>query len=81
MRNRRPHSIGNVKSPCVLVCRIENGECAGCKRTVDEIRDWMIMSEYEQRMLLYELEWRKNERKHERIISCACSADRRKKPY
>ena len=61
MRNRRP-SVGNAKSPCVLVCRIENGECAGCKRTVDEIRDWIVMSEYEQKKLLSELKWRKDVR-------------------
>ena len=61
MRNRRP-SVGKVPSPCILVCRIENGECAGCKRTIDEIRDWIIMSEYEQKKLLHELKWRKDVR-------------------
>ena len=57
MRNRRP-SVGNVPSPCVKVCRIIDGYCTGCKRTIDEIRDWMIMSEYEQKKLKYELLWR-----------------------
>ena len=61
MRNRRP-SVGSQESPCVLVCRIENGECVGCNRTVDEIRDWIIMSDYEQRKLLAELKWRKDVR-------------------
>ena len=61
MRNRRPN-VGQVPSPCILVCRIDNGYCAGCLRTVDEIRDWMIMSEYEQKKLLHELMWRKNVR-------------------
>ena len=59
MRNRRP-SVGKVPSPCVLICRIEDGYCAGCKRTIDEIRDWIILSEYEQKKLLYELQWRKD---------------------
>jgi uncharacterized protein len=59
MRNRRP-DIGTVPSPCILVCRIEDGYCAGCLRTVDEIRDWIIMSEYEQKKLLHELQWRKD---------------------
>jgi predicted Fe-S protein YdhL (DUF1289 family) len=57
MRNRRP-SVGTVPSPCVKVCRIKDGYCAGCKRTIDEIREWMIMSEYEQQKLLYELKGR-----------------------
>jgi predicted Fe-S protein YdhL (DUF1289 family) len=63
MRNRRP-DVGQVPSPCVLICRIEDGECVGCKRTIDEIRDWIIMSEYEQNKLLRELDWRKNVRDH-----------------
>lgn len=63
MRNRRP-DVGQVPSPCVLICRIEDGECVGCKRTTDEIRDWIIMSEYEQEKLLRELDWRKNVRDH-----------------
>jgi len=57
---RSKRKIGNEKSPCVLVCRIqENGYCAGCFRTIDEIRNWLIMSEYEQKMLKHELMWRK----------------------
>jgi len=57
MRNRRPN-VGKVPSPCILVCRIEHGYCAGCKRTLDEIREWSIMSEYEQTKLKHELIWR-----------------------
>jgi uncharacterized protein len=64
MRNRRPN-IGAVPSPCVLVCRIEDGECVGCHRTTDEIRDWIIMSEYEQKKLLHELKWRKDVRNNQ----------------
>jgi len=60
-RNRRKQ-VGSVESPCVLVCRIEDGYCIGCQRTVDEIRDWIIMSEYEQKKLVRELEWRRDVR-------------------
>jgi predicted Fe-S protein YdhL (DUF1289 family) len=63
MRNRRPN-VGQVPSPCVLICRIKDGECVGCKRTIDEIRDWIVMSEYEQKKLLHELKWRKDVRDH-----------------
>lgn len=59
-RNRQ-RNLGSVPSPCVKVCRIDDdGFCVGCKRTLDEIRDWCIMSEYEQRKLLYELKWRQD---------------------
>ena len=32
-------------SPCISVCQIDDatGWCLGCKRTIDEIREWMIM--------------------------------------
>ena len=60
MRNRRPN-LGSTPSPCVKVCRIDDdGFCIGCKRTLDEIRDWMIMSDYEQNKLLHELKWRQH---------------------
>jgi predicted Fe-S protein YdhL (DUF1289 family) len=59
-RNRK-RNLGSVPSPCVKVCRIDDeGFCVGCKRTLDEIRDWCIMSEYEQRKLLHELKWRQD---------------------
>ena len=60
-RNRRK-KVGKVESPCILVCKIKNGYCEGCKRTPEEIRDWIIMSEYEQQKLKYELMWRKENR-------------------
>jgi predicted Fe-S protein YdhL (DUF1289 family) len=65
VRNRRPN-LGTTPSPCVKVCRIrDDGYCAGCMRTVDEIRDWMIMSDYEQRKLLFELKWRQDVHNHQ----------------
>ena len=39
--------------------RFKEDYCIGCFRTLDEIRDWMIMSEYEQKKLKHELMWRK----------------------
>lgn len=56
-RNRRKE-VGKVESPCKLVCRIKDGYCEGCKRTPEEIRDWIIMSEYEQKKLKHELKER-----------------------
>jgi len=57
---QRRKKLGTVPSPCIKVCRIDDdGFCVGCKRTLDEIRDWMILSDYEQKKLLHELMWRK----------------------
>ena len=43
---RRP-----IVSPCVSVCIIDpqSGLCRGCKRTLDEISRWVVMSD-EQRL-------------------------------
>jgi len=59
VNRQRRKKLGTIPSPCIKVCRIaDDGFCVGCKRTLDEVRDWMIMSDYEQRKLLYELKWR-----------------------
>lgn len=29
-----------VPSPCVSICKVENGRCIGCTRFADEIKDW-----------------------------------------
>ena len=50
---------GKIETPCIKVCKIKDDYCIGCFRTLDEIRDWMIMSEYEQKKLKHELMWRK----------------------
>ena len=36
----------SVPSPCIAVCTIDDasGLCLGCRRTIDEIRDWPILS-------------------------------------
>ncbi len=51
--------FGNTPSPCEKVCEIgDDGLCLACKRTIDEIRNWPIMSDYEQQLLLCELKRR-----------------------
>lgn len=61
VRRRIAPRFGSTPSPCIKVCEIDDeGFCTGCKRTIDEIRNWMVMSDYEQTMLLAELKWRKH---------------------
>ncbi|WP_350333679.1 DUF1289 domain-containing protein [Coralliovum pocilloporae] len=40
----------SIVSPCVKLCAIEtsSGLCAGCQRTMDEIRRWSSMSHDER---------------------------------
>ena len=51
-----------VPSPCISVCQMEeaNGLCLGCRRTLDEIRDWIIMTPEEKRDVLARIAERKD---------------------
>ncbi len=44
-------------SPCIAVCRLDEatGYCEGCWRTIDEIRDWIIMLPDERHAVLRRL--------------------------
>jgi len=51
-RARAPRQIDtSVPSPCKSLCQIDKADqtCLGCQRTLDEIRDWMIMTAEEKR--------------------------------
>jgi hypothetical protein len=41
-----------VPSPCVSVCRIADGLCTGCHRTIGEIVDWSLLEAREKRSVL-----------------------------
>ncbi len=54
-RSRGRRTIDHsVPSPCIAVCTIDdaNGQCLGCRRTIDEIRDWPILSREEKLAVL-----------------------------
>ena len=38
-------------TPCIGVCKAENGICKGCGRTIEEISRWPRLS-YEERMTI-----------------------------
>jgi predicted Fe-S protein YdhL (DUF1289 family) len=61
---RRQQLMSGPPSPCVSICRLDEstGQCAGCFRTVDEIRDWMIMMPDARLDLLRRLDERKRAR-------------------
>ncbi len=44
----------SIPSPCIAVCQMDAGNrhCIGCKRSLDEIRDWMIMTADEKQAVL-----------------------------
>ena len=42
-------------SPCIKVCRLEEGICTGCGRTQDQIRDWLILTDKERKKIMKKL--------------------------
>lgn len=37
-----------IKSPCIYYCVLKNAVCQGCGRTLDEIDNWMTLSDEER---------------------------------
>ena len=66
-RRRAPIFDNTIASPCISVCQIDDatGCCIGCYRSMDEIRDWPIMSAAEKTDVLSRIA----ERKAARAIS------------
>jgi predicted Fe-S protein YdhL (DUF1289 family) len=51
---RLRHLASGPASPCISVCQMDDatGWCLGCSRTIDEIREWMIMPPEERQRVL-----------------------------
>jgi uncharacterized protein len=51
----------SVASPCLKICQIKKGDdiCSGCARSMDEIRDWIILSREEKLQVLASVAERK----------------------
>ena len=57
-RTQRRQLLGSgPPSPCISVCQIDDatGRCKGCYRTIDEIRDWLILLPDERQRILERL--------------------------
>lgn len=55
-RRARPQRVFDttVPSPCIAVCQVDpkSDLCIGCRRHIDEIRNWPIMTAEEKRAVL-----------------------------
>jgi uncharacterized protein len=51
-----------VASPCIDVCKMDAGLCAGCLRTIDEIARWSRIGDDEKRLILAAVAQRRAER-------------------
>jgi uncharacterized protein len=54
---RRRLLASGPASPCISVCQLDDrtGWCIGCYRTIDEIRDWIILLPEERQDVLRRL--------------------------
>jgi predicted Fe-S protein YdhL (DUF1289 family) len=50
----------DVPSPCTGICRIDSAKrwCTGCKRTLEEIADWPMLTPAQKRAVLLTLDRR-----------------------
>ena len=45
-----------IETPCVAICRTENGTCIGCGRTVEEVTKWFDYTDDERKTIMERLE-------------------------
>ncbi len=67
-RRRRREALGRkidttIPSPCISVCTLDpvTNWCMGCHRTIDEIRNWPILSAEEKQSILAAIEDRRSD--------------------
>ena len=46
-----------TSSPCTKVCKIKEGVCTGCHRTLEQIGAWGSMTDEERQKAMRELKW------------------------
>lgn len=42
-------------TPCVKTCKLVQGMCIGCRRTVEEITQWVRMTDLERQQIMEQL--------------------------
>ena len=57
----QPYAARRVMSPCKSICIMDSKSslCLGCKRTIDEIARWPMMTDDERRTIVDSLKARK----------------------
>ena len=58
---KRVTATGSVPSPCISVCVMDpaSGYCIGCRRTIDEIASWSVLTDDDKRAVLAALAQRR----------------------
>lgn len=50
---QQAHAKSN--SPCIRICKIVDGNCIGCRRTIYEITNWTKFTDEERNIILEKL--------------------------
>jgi len=45
-----------MKTPCLNICQLEDDRCIGCGRTIDEIAQWVFMTDDEREQVMKSLQ-------------------------
>ena len=45
-----------IETPCVAICRQEDGRCLGCGRTTEEVTEWFNYTDHERKIVMERLE-------------------------
>ena len=61
-----------VASPCINVCKMEDGFCAGCFRTLDEITRWANVGDDGKRLILAAVAQRRIRLDPDADLVCNC---------
>ena len=62
-----------VASPCINVCKMEAGLCAGCFRTLDEIACWATIGDDDKRLILAAVAQRRGKLDPDADLACNCA--------
>lgn len=62
-----------VISPCINVCRMEDGLCVGCFRNLDEITRWGNAADEDKRLILAAVAQRRIARDPDTGLACNCT--------
>ena len=62
-----------IASPCINVCKMEGGLCAGCFRTLDEIACWANAGDDDKRLILDAVAQRRSRRDADADLAGTCS--------
>lgn len=42
-------------TPCIKICKLSKGRCAGCGRTADQIAQWIYFTDDQRQKIIQEL--------------------------